>query len=218
MNKRWVLLAGAVLFLNACNQRLSLDGGGASETVASVTPRDHGIQVSVNGSAAFSVRAAVFHNNYSVIDSDHFSDSALLNNDGPNWDLPNLSDSVFFVILVDSISGNGACFRYDNEPAGRESATKKLAPCGGVAGVVTVTSSGGETKPVNGCFVVLQGSHYIAPTDESGGYRMSGIPEGNYRIEAVITQKIYIKNNEADTIAISGDRVNSYNFNVMSNN
>ncbi|MBN1761226.1 MAG: hypothetical protein JW863_23075 [Chitinispirillaceae bacterium] len=216
MHRESVGLLTFIVLLCSCTQPPVGSGGGASETVATVTPYEQGLQVSVSGDGSFSVQAAVYHSDYTATDTTHFRDTSILTNDVSEWSLGVLSDSVFIVYVMDAAHGKGAAFRYDNRPdSSRGSQTKKLTAFGGITGIVTITSleTGDTTVPV-GERIVVPGSSFSTIVGDGGEYRLSGLPEATYTIRIAIERKIYIRNGPADTVTVSGDRISTFDLHL----
>ena len=210
------LLLAVALLLFRCTQSPVSGGGGASETVASVTPYEQGLQVSVTGDGTFSVQAAVYHSAYTAADTGHFNSTSRLTNNAAEWPLQYLADSEFIVFVLDTVNRTGAAFRYDNRadsPRGRQ--TKMLSALGGITGNVTVRSmeSGDTIVPV-GERVVVAGSAFSAIVGEDGTYRLSGLPEAGYEVRLAIQLKQYTRIGPDDTVAVSGDRISTFDLHV----
>lgn len=213
-----LLLVVALVLQFRCSPGTVGGGGGASETVATVTPCEQGIQVSVTGSGDFGVAVAVYHSEFTIVDTGHFNRSTVLTGSDSLWRLPVLSNSVFSIYVTDDLHGIGASFRYDNRTdVVREPQTKKLLSSGGVTGEVTITSqSNGDTVPPVKYIVVVPGSPFAASIAVTGTYTITGIPQGSYVLKAVMEQESYTQgNSDSDTVAVSGDSISIHDLQVI---
>ena len=196
----------------------TVSGGGASETVATVTPCEQGVAVSVAADGDFRVNVEVYNCAYTIVDSGYFNRAAEVTDGTPEWRLPVLPDSVFNIFVTDSATGRSAVFRFDNSAgASRELQTKRLSLPGGVTGTITVSSRiNGDTLPPDNFIVVIPGSRFSTAVTEDGTYSLNGIPEGTYYLTAVSDKETYTRGKgDPDTVAVSGDSISIHDLLVI---
>jgi hypothetical protein len=218
MSKRGLLLLlMAALLWQRCVPG-TVSGGGASETVATVTPCEQGVAVSVAADGDFRVNVEVYNCAYTIVDSGYFNRAAEVTDGTPEWRLPVLPDSVFNIFVTDPASGRSAAFRFDNSSgASRVLQAKRLMLPGGVAGTITVfTQTNGDTLPPDNFIVVVPGSRFSTPVAEDGAYSITGIPEGTYFLTAVSSKETYTRGKgDPDTVAVSGDSISIHDLLVI---
>ncbi len=218
MTKRGILLLlMAALLWQRCSPG-TVSGGGASETVATVTPCEQGVAVAVAADGDFRVNIEVYNCVYTVIDSGYFNSATEVTNDNSEWRLPVLPDSVFNIFVTDPASGRSAAFRFDNSAGAlRELQTKQLMLSGGVTGTITVLSQiNADTLPPDNFLIVVPGSRFSTPVAEDGTYSITGIPEGTYFLTAVSSMETYTRGKgDPDTVAVSGDSLSIHDLLVI---
>lgn len=182
-----VLITAVVMLLNGCAEApvVTPEGGGASETVATITSGIGEISVHIDSDTEFSAIVHVLDAEYSYVNNTYFRDSTTLSHETPDWNLSGLTQDAYHVFVTDDVSGTTAFFSVEmyrtNGSAKKE---KLLSESGSISGVVQVESTGEELQPVPDCTVFIVGSPYMTRTDSEGRYDLSGIPEGTYTIDA----------------------------------
>lgn len=216
MKNRMVLFLIIVSLLIGCASSPVSEGGGggASETIASVSARGDGLAVSVTGDTAFSVTVYLCHESFSHKDSLFFRDSAVLTNAGDEWIRTGLQKEAYHLFVTDMISGTTVFFLFDNSAGVPGTQRKPLERGGMVSGRVTVTEADGGTVPGAAYYVYIGGSPFVTMTDGNGDYYMENIPAGIYSIGAY--QAVYRQPDSTtkNSIEITGDSLVIQNINL----
>ena len=188
MSKNLLLTLLTMVVVWKCAPTSSVSsGGGASETVATVVPHQNGIKVSVVADDAFIVTVFIYQEAFSPKDTEYYRDTALLSDRVNEWLIPELSESIYHVFVIDSVKGEAVFFRCDNSRSdSMRHQSKNLAAFGTLSGTVSLIFRSGGTEPAVGYNVYIQGSPFVSVTDDHGGYMLSGIPEGEYAVGAYL--------------------------------
>jgi|GEM_PF-4804173 len=215
------LFAAAALFFGCTTTPLG-DGGGASETVAFVAPRDDGgCRVSVSGKR-FDVAVTICHELYSPRpeDSSQYRDTVTLFSGGDTeWTFTGLAENVYNVVFMDSAAELATLVRFDNSASSRSPLqTKKLDRPGSFGGQVTLVAEDGSVRPAEGYSVYLRGTLLSALTDENGEYRLEMAPEGSYSTGVYKKDIRYGGNRVEYTTGITGDSLSIQDFSLDENN
>jgi hypothetical protein len=189
-------------------------GGGASETIASVSAYQDGLVVSVTGDSVFSVMVYLCHDSFSHKDTSFFRDSTVLTNADNEWVRTGLQKELYHLFVTDTISGKTVLFLFDNSSRSPDEQRKPLEPGGMLSGNVTVTEEDGSIVPGAAYYVYIGGSPFVTMTDGDGDYYMENIPAGIYSIGAY--QAVYRQPNSAtkNSIEITGDSLVIQNINL----
>lgn len=215
------LFAASALFFGCTTTPLG-EGGGASETVACVSPLDNGnCHVSVSGKS-FDVTVMICHELYSPQpdDTGRYRDIVTLFSGGDTERVfTGLSGSVYNIIFMDSSAGLATLIRFDNSASDRSPPqTKELTRTGSFEGRVTIVAGDGSVQPAIGYSVYLRGTPLSALTDEDGDYRLEMAPEGSYFTGTYKKDLRYGGNRLEHTIGITGDSLSIQNFSLEENN
>jgi hypothetical protein len=180
-------MVSVILLMNGCAEAPVVEpgGGGASETVATVTSGIGELSVHIESDTVFSAVIHILDAEYSYVNNTYFRDSTTLSNETPDWSLSGLMKEAYHVFVTDDVSGTTAFFTVEMSSLDTgNTKDKRLSESGSISGVVRIESTGGELQPVSDCSVFIVGSPYLTRTDSEGRYDLSGIPEGTYTIDA----------------------------------
>ena len=202
------------MMLIACSQEpVGVTGGGGSETIASLIPHVDGFDVKVESESAFSVTASVYSESYSPKDTGYFHRSTILSDDNSLWRLSGLTDSVYHIFVSNPENGHIVFFRYGSGDHATEKMDEKILTSGGtLSGTVMLRYPDGTSEPVAGSSVYLPGSSFATQTDSRGEYRFTGIPEGQYSVDAELSMYSRKGVSEEDRIEIVSDSLTIKNF------
>ena len=214
MKKRALVALAALVLLGRCAPAPVSGGGGASETVATVTEWENGIRVHMASDGPFTVTAEACSDSFSTVDTQYFHTRTLIDNSNPDWYIAMVPDEPLTIIIKDANTGTATLLTYKRQMKPKGDPVP-LAATGAVSGTVS-DSSGNEVVPLSGIQVYIKGSFFTATTDSAGYYRIAGLPAGRYSIAADAQVMVYI-NERITTIDISGDTTVTRNFTLLLN-
>lgn len=185
-----------------------ITGGGASETVAMVQIDSNRIDISVESKKPFNYDLILCNENYSILNPLHYHSTSILTHDSSQFTPESLSDGNYHILLIDTVSDSGTFFKVNISRTSKVKLEKKLTANSKLSGNVIARSNQNIDRPASGYIVFLYGTPFSARTDSLGNYLISGVPEGNYKINAVEDLR---KENEtwffSECEAISGETV-----------
>ncbi len=202
MNKMKLCLSAALFLIGNCGTSSVTGGGGASETVAVVTPHEGGISVSVRNGDTFTVAVEIYDSAFTRFDTGYFRYAASLSNDHPELVLPAVPEGTLHVFVIDSIEKKAVFFRYVNRSGFAAPQEKKLTSTGEVKGAVSLLLADGSRAPAAGYWVLIPGSSFDAAVGSDGLYHLSGVPEGSYSVRTLNGKNPKVNERSIDSIVV----------------
>lgn len=214
MLKNIFALIITVIFLHQCSENITSvnNGGGASETIATVKSSFDSIVVEVSSEKEFSVEAVVCINNYSIVDSLGFHKKRIMSGKSDKWIISQLKSGSYNIILHDMSKNNAAIFQnvytgtINNE---NYYEIKKVGQTGSVSGFLLEKLSGDNYQPIANGIVFINGTQLSATTENDGSYQINNVPEGNYTVGARKTSQKNNSYNVNHFVKVSGDSISA---------
>jgi hypothetical protein len=206
-----------MIIMLQCGHDSVSKGGGASETVASVVLSDGILKIMVESEGPFTVTAEVCSDSFSPVDTQFFHVAAVLTDHMPEWVVPPFFDHPVSIVVRNNADSTATFFHFSWEVNPKDpSESKSLARTGAVSGSITENLVDGSVVPANGIGVFIKGTFFKTIADEQGFYRIDGVPEGNYTLDASRgLRRVYNKSNMQVTVDISGDTTVVKDFSVQ---
>lgn len=210
MLKNIILVVITVIFFLQCSENnISVDnGGGASETIATVKASFDSILVEVSSEKEFSIEAVVCIDKYSIVDSLGFHKKQIMSGKSDKWIISQLETGSYNIILHDISKNTAVIFQNITTGSiknGDYSETKKIGQTGSVSGFFLEKLSGDKYQPVENGIVFIRGTQLGTTTAKDGSYQIFSVPEGVYEIYAGKTSQKYNNANANYNVKVSGD-------------
>ncbi|HEX3019255.1 MAG TPA: hypothetical protein VHP36_03090 [Chitinispirillaceae bacterium] len=217
MFKNIIVLIITVIFLQQCSENniSANNGGGASETIATVKSSYDSIVVEVSSEKEFSVEAVVCINNYSIVDSLGFHKKRIMSGKSDKWIISQLETGSYNIILHDMNKNNAVIFQNVSTGSlknGNYSEMKIIGQTGSVSGFLLEKSSGDNYQPITNGIVFINGTQLSATTENDGSYQINNVPEGNYTVGARKASQKINSQNVYNFVKVSGDSISATNI------
>lgn len=198
-----------IFFLQCSENNVSVDnGGGASETIATVKASFDSILVEVSSEKEFSIEAVVCIDKYSIVDSLGFHKKQIMSGKSDKWIISQLETGSYNIILHDISKNTAVIFQNITTGSiknGDYSETKKIKKTGSVSGFFLEKLAKDNCQPVENGIVFIKGTQLGTISVKDGSYKITNVPEGNYVIDAIKTSQKFNNSNNNYTVKVSGD-------------
>lgn len=208
-----IWIAAIVVILTGCAETpvVNPEGGGASETIATVEYADGNMSVRIASDTQINVAAHVLDAEYSLVNAYLFKGVRYITDTAETWNLNGLTRQSYNIFVLDTIAGTSTCFNVETDGDTMVHLSRKLNPSGALDGIVEVEKSG-EKSPAIAYNVFLVGSPFITQTDETGAFYFTGIPEGEFFIDATLEVDRQPSYNKGGIVQITGDSTTTSNI------
>lgn len=181
-------------------------GGGASETVATVTSWGSSFKVVISNEGPFSVTAEVCSNAYSFNDTSFFHMKQVLTEAYPEWEIPYFPDLTSSIIIRSNTDSTALYLTLEKYVTPKTlSKSDTLVQTGAVRGLLQQQTSDGGLVPLSGVRIGIMGSYYETITNETGEYLLKNLPKGRFFLYPAASYQLPKENSNPTEIVISAD-------------
>jgi len=203
-----IVVLSLVCLLSGCSPTTvgGNDGGGASETVATVAQWENTFKVVVSGDAPFTVTAEVCSDSFKLTDTSYFHMKKILTNETPEWIVPYFPDPSATIIVRNGNENTAAYLTYVKTISlYKPPVSDTLLVTGAVRGIIRQSDGSGAYVPAPGMYVGITGTMYSTVTNENGEYRLQNLPQGEVNLYTINDRKNSNKLPKSGPVVISGD-------------